>query len=141
VRRSLADVSAPRNRLFTVLLLAVWLVATQHCGLEAATEFFGAHSEESAGTGCCPGDRSGCVNDGCEAIEDALYKSDVADLRLPAPQLAACLDLSFLPPLVPPTEDLSRRPSRLDFERPLDWLPTWQFVQRAALSPRAPSVV
>lgn len=121
---------------FGAVWVALWLLATQHCGLEAAGIF-----ERHAGVdpACCIGGEPHCSHDGCDVVENGSYRSDGAT-PVPAPQFAECFcliccDLSAS--LVEIAEiDLSWEHS----ERPLSWVPTWHFVQRAALSPRAPSL-
>jgi hypothetical protein len=62
-------------------------------------------------------------------------------VKVPAPDLLTCLSLIYA--CAPPAtalQESSACPAEL-IQRPLDWLPTWQFERRAALSPRAPSLV
>ena len=118
--------------------MAFWLFATQHCGLEAAGLFAG-HDDLMEGRSCCT-TAGGCENDGCATVEDGAYRPDQGSLVVPAPSLTAVGWLISCDVALP-KKTQSERPSRSEpFERPLDWVTTWQFVQRAALSPRAPSL-
>ncbi|MGH7945602.1 MAG: hypothetical protein ACREH8_07670 [Opitutaceae bacterium] len=120
------------------LMALLWMPITQHCGLEAAAGLLESHAP--ADQSCCPGGEEHCSHDGCEVIEGGGYKIDDGTPRLVAPQLVVCLCLIYQSVVVPPLEDATTIWSAQDFERPLDWVPAWQFVQRAALSPRAPSL-
>lgn len=120
-----------------VCLLASWLVASQHCGLEAAG-LLAAHDDSAPVANCSEGSCA-CVHDSCHQVEEAGYRLDSRAAKLPTPTLAddawlICQCLALREPVV-----ACHIPTRTLMERPLDWVPTWQFVQRAALSPRAPS--
>jgi hypothetical protein len=116
-----------------MLVAAFWLLATQHCGLEAIG--FGFDSNHDLAH-CASGEDI----DGCKTVEEGGFKSMGNALSAPAPDLTICLLLiyaSFVPATAP--DDASVMPA--DFvEHPRAWVPTWQFVQRAALSPRAPTL-
>jgi hypothetical protein len=132
-------VSHVRNKLVAACLLAFWLLATQHCGLESAG-LFAAHDIQTEANGCCASS-DGCANDGCETVEEGAYRSDNTAPAIASPQLSPCLWSVNWSIKVPVRELRADVLFRRQLERPLDWLPTWQFVQRAALSPRAPSFV
>jgi hypothetical protein len=136
--RSLVAVSRVRKKLVAACLLAFWLVATQHCGLESVG-LFAAHHEEGEGAGCCSSSE-GCATDGCATVEDGAYRLANSAPVIPAPLLGGCLWSVNWSTNVP-LRELRVVAFRCPFERPLDWLPTWQFVRRAAPSPRAPSLV
>jgi hypothetical protein len=131
-------VSQFRNKLFAVVVMAVWLFATQHCGLEAAG-LFAAHDEQAEDTGCCAA-KGGCDNDGCATVEDGEYRPDQRSVMIPAPALSADFLLSGCDVALAPPRSSECELVRAAIDRPHDWVTTWQFVQRAALSPRAPSV-
>jgi hypothetical protein len=132
-------VSRFRNKLFAVVVMAVWLFATQHCGLEAAGLLAG-HDESAEGSSCCS-TSGGCENDGCATVEDGAYRPDQSALVISAPVLSVDAFL-VLGDISPPRQLQAELALTRDaFERPHDWVTTWQFVQRAALSPRAPSVI
>jgi hypothetical protein len=120
-------------------LLAFWLVATQHCGLESAG-LFAAHENSSESKGCCSSS-DGCASDGCETVEEGAYRLDGAGLAVTSPQLSACLWSATWNLNIPVRELRADVSWRGHYERPLDWVATWQFVQRTALSPRAPSLI
>ncbi|MDO8544817.1 MAG: hypothetical protein Q7S40_30605 [Opitutaceae bacterium] len=128
-----------RHKVIAGFLLAFWLLATQHCRLEAAGLI---EPHAVADQTCCPGGEAHCSHDGCDTVENEGYRIDSDSAVIPAPQFAACLCLICWNLSVPSFEiregDAS---SSENFERPLNWVPTWQFVQRAALLPRAPSFV
>lgn len=125
-----------RNRFVAGLVVAFWLLATQHCGLEAAG-VLEAHAPEPAPV-CCPGGDAHCAHDGCELVEGGgINLSPTA--KAPQPALTLCLCLLGASAEAPAPEPPRVRGE--EFGRPLEWIATWQFVQRAALSPRAPSLV
>lgn len=132
-------VFASRNLLTVLFSLTLWLGATQHCNLEAAG-ILTPHAESGPENGCCAGTDDGCAADGCESVENGAFRngSDGATLDVP---VFSCCDFLVCLNLDPrPAEVAASSAWLTDFERPLDWVPTWQFVQRAALSPRAPSL-
>lgn len=128
-----------RFRLMGTLLLAVcWLLATQHCGLEAAG-VLAQHCEQADGSHSCGGAEHG--GDGCKAVEGGAYKPASSSAKVTAPPVLVCVclitfDVAAVDPQYLPESSL---PEFL--ERPRNWVPVWHFVQRAALSPRAPSSV
>ena len=124
------------RRISVLMLLAFWLAATQHCGLEA-----------SGIIPCtCQNEQNGCaskgdLDDGCHVVEHSAYKLSGDAVKVPAPELAACDSLLFLrvafsdamlEPVVSPVGTI---------DRPFDWITRWQFARRAALPSRAPSVL
>ena len=127
-----------RNKLFAVVVMAVWLFATQHCGLEAAGLFAG-HDESVEGSSCCSSS-GGCENDGCATVEDGAYRPDQSALVISAPVLSVDAFLVLCDVIPPQLLQAELALPRDGFERPREWVTTWQFVQRAALSPRAPSL-
>ena len=127
-----------RNKLFAVVVMAVWLFATQHCGLEAAG-LFAAHDEQAEDTGCCAA-KGGCENDGCATVEDGEYRPDQRSLVVLAPALATDFLLAACGATLAPPRSEEAELVWTPIDRPHDWVTTWQFVQRAALSPRAPSL-
>lgn len=136
-RRSFAAVSRFRHKLFAVFWVATWLLATQHCGLEAAGVF---EQHTAVDQKCCSGGEPHCSHDGCDTVENGNYKVDSDVPTVPVPQFVECFCLICChisaPPLEASVDDLSWK----YIERPLNWVPTWQFVQRAAPAPRAPSL-
>jgi hypothetical protein len=126
-----------RQRFIALCVVAVWLVATQHCGLEAAG-ILGSH--ESEASTCCVG-ASGCATDGCATVEEGAYRPDDGSPAITAPSLGTCLALICWSHTCAPPELRADISLYGGFERPREWVTTWQCVQRAALSPRAPSLV
>lgn len=124
-----------------MLLVALWLVATQHCGLEASG-LFAHEATAEAGAGCCSSNQTtGCEADGCKAVEEGQFRADTQILKATAPDLFACAcrlccDLLLTPP--PGDAGLAVK-DRWD-EAPA-WVPAWQFERRAAAPAHAPDVV
>lgn len=118
------------RNLTAIVLMVLWLPATQHCDLEAAGIL--------ADAGCCAADE-GCAQDDCVMVESGHYKSGVGTLKLPPPvwtilagdvappasRLAAVQDFAFHVGAVPVAGE--------------GWLPPWQFARRAAPLPGAPA--
>jgi hypothetical protein len=135
-RRSVLAVHRFRHSYLAAFLAVFWLFATLHCELEAA-EIFESHAV--ADQVCCDGGEEHCSHDGCQLVEGGHYSVNPA-AKVSSPQLALCYCLICLS--IGAVEVEAEDGYSPDyFERPLDWVPTWQFVQRAALSPRAPSLM
>jgi hypothetical protein len=119
--------------LLSLLLLAMWLPATEHCALEAAGLI-----KETCPEGCASTTEA---KDGCDSVENGAYKLSGDALKIPAPYLFVCachfclvqIQLDATRELVPPSGAL--------FERPHDWVSSWQFVRRAAPPSRAPTLL
>ena len=114
-----------------LILLAVWLPATLHCDLEVVGAML------SPGTDCCATAKS-CSNDGCDVLERGLYRSVNDLVKVPAPGWSVCRGpfCSYVPPVADSHQKIVPPPESL--ERPCDWVPSWQFVRRAAPPSRAP---
>lgn len=127
------------RRFIAVVLLALWLPTTQHCGLEAAG-LITAETPHGTEAGCCQTGSDRCAHDGCNVVEGNLAKSSNEAIKVPMPSLAACtcfLCLQVLPPVVAVEPIFAVTAS----ESPEHWVPVWQFVRRAAPLSRAPSLV
>ena len=122
------------GRCLLFALLALWLPATLHCQLEAA----GVFAEHCTDEGSLA-TNTGCTDDACPTIEDALYKDSAASLTVAAPAechipdccvrlLAA--DRRAAAPALSPTRHAPPPELRV----------TWQFITRAAPPARAPSL-
>lgn len=137
---SVGRVHLPR-RLTALVLLAFWLVATQHCALEAAGLFASHAGEETAATGCCATTTDGCAADGCETVEGSFYRVDSGSLKVATPDLSACLCLLSLEfALLPPATELS--PTAVHWlDAADDWVPAWRFERRAAAPAHAPDML
>lgn len=121
------------------VLLAIWLAATQHCGLEAAG-LLETHSEDGAVPLCCSSSGP-CTQDGCTLVERGSLAPSNTVLKIPAPALNECI-CRLCTRLVIPV--VASEPA-LEFahaaDEPRGWVPMWHFVRRAAQPPRAPSVI
>lgn len=114
-----------------LLIAILWVPMTQHCLLEAAGNDV---------TQCDHAMQESCAHDGCGIVEGGGYQSKAGFMKLAAPALL--LFACFL--WAVSTPDLKPRESTITDEalaRPLDWVPVWQFVQRAAPPARAPSFI
>lgn len=127
-----------RNHL-ALLLLALWLPATLHCGFEAAGigGLFGCaidhHAPDTGGTPTDP------ARDACDVVESGWFKLADHPPATATPALHICL-LSLLTP--PPALPLQPPAGRLaaHLAAPREIARTWHFVARAAPAPRAPSL-
>lgn len=127
------------RRITGFLLLAIWLAATQHCGLEAAG-LLANHSEDGSVPFCCS--NSGpCTQDGCTMVERGSFTPSNATVKVPTPLLNECVCLLCTHLVIP----VAASEPALEFEQgvgePLGWVPTWHFARRAAQPPRAPSLI
>lgn len=129
------------RKMAAFLLVALWLPTVQHCMLEAAG-LLSAQEEHTDHTTCCASPSGACDTASCNVLESGNYRPSASSTDVPAPLFTVC---SWL--FGRPTPELLREvdkiavTARTSFERPPDCSPTWQFVQRTALSPRAPSLV
>lgn len=124
--------------ILALFVAALWLAATQHCGLEAAG-VLAQHCEQGSGSnsrGCAGSD---CAVDGCKTVEDGSYRSSTAVVKIAPPVSTVCACLICIRAAV---ANLQFEPivRAAEFSRPLDWVASWQFERRAALPPGAPSV-
>jgi hypothetical protein len=127
------------HRIITIVLLALWLPITQHCGLEAA----GLIAQEPAhapAAKCCEKDTDPCTHDGCQVIEGHLLKHSNDVVKVQMPTLAACTCFLCLQ-LLTPGLDAEPALTVVESDRPQHWIPVWQFVRRAAPLSRAPSLL
>lgn len=116
-------------------MVALWLPATQHCGLEAAGVWM--LSGDSAESCCDHGDD--CCADACAAVEGGRYTANASSLKVSPPALldgAGAYGLCLFV-VVPPKENGTEPEAP---ERPPDWISDWHFVRRAACPPRAPAL-
>lgn len=127
-----------RIRIFVALFLAAfWLLATQHCGLEAVGLLVQG-CEKADGQHGCNGTEHAA--DGCQIVESPTYKASNAQVKVPAPLLVACFCLDCFTAAERTRTVVPETPSWRYAERPRDWVPSRNFVQRVALAPRAPSL-
>lgn len=135
--RLLGIVSTLRH-IIAIVLLALWLPATQYCTL-AAAGILADESQASAPDNCCnTNDR--CSRDACELLENGVFKPAKEMSKVLAPDLSACLCFICLQFVQPGVVDESTLMVSAP-EHPLDWETKWQFVRRAAPLARAPSLV
>ncbi len=118
------------SQLIPLLLLALWFSATQHCDLAGSGLIAPCHERATAGE---------CQDDGCDQVERGTYRWSVEISRAPAPVLLVA------DPFLGPTFLLSAPEPAVavvtpSFTRPLNWVTTWHFVQRAAPPSRAPTL-
>ena len=116
-------------------LLGLWLGASNHCKLEEipGLSFLVCCDHD----GAAPHQDNDCDTDGCAQLEDGLYKTEDSKV--------AVMSASFLPVCVPTVPEMQACVQNAF----TDFLPvaspelsvTWQFSFRAALPPRAPTIV
>ncbi|HVU18304.1 MAG TPA: hypothetical protein VHD32_15480 [Candidatus Didemnitutus sp.] len=120
------------SKLMAMVLLALWMPATQHCALEAVGALITTCTDNCA-TGESPD------KDGCGSIESGNFKPSGAIVKAPAPSLFACAFHLCLQ-LAPQAHHESISLIGCAVVRADAWIPTWQFVRRAAPLPGAPSL-
>lgn len=126
------------NRLrliITVLLAALWLPATQHCGLEAAGLLADQCADGHGLTDCVA--KGDCASDDCGTLEGGNYRSEVAPVKV-SPQWFTCIFLlsdALVASQPEPDSTLAVADTRGRLE---DWVPSWQFERRAAAPAHAP---
>jgi hypothetical protein len=115
------------------------VAASFHCRLEVLTSFeFLSCCQHSESEKSPAHHEKECNDDGCAAVEHGFYKPERLQNAPVIPLLALVTDLSPLPEL--------DRGSAFDhmvsiLSSPPKPPKVWQFFQRTALPPRAPSVV
>lgn len=123
--------------MFTLLLAIVWLPVTSHCLLlESASAL--------ASLACCDhesapsGHDNNCDSDACSIVEDAQYRCSEDRVVVPTVDRLVAFEL---PATVELTLDPSEQPTQPQQDDWLESISRWQFSTRAALPPRAPSIV
>jgi hypothetical protein len=118
-----------------VLLLAVCGLAREHCALEQVPgfEFLACcqHADKA------PHQDSDCDEDGCAVFESGFFQIEDNPVLTPPPALVlgAAEWRLLVEPLAEPVRPILTSPS------PPELPPSWQFIVRAALAPRAPSAI
>jgi hypothetical protein len=117
------------NAFLSVLCLAIWLPATQHCNLENLPGFsFLACSADETGTTDCEGDS-------CQTVENGAYKipdnGDFALIPVLSGILIDVLVVAEAQPLCPTHGRVSEPPEPRS--------ETWQFYSSFAVPIRGPS--
>lgn len=123
--------------MMALLLALLWLPATSHCALDAASDFI---TDICASDCSHPDARGSSAEHPCFTVESGNYRGAATTAHAPAPSLTvlACLAdlharlLLQAPCLVPPP---------LTHDHPQDWIPGWTFALRAAPPARAPSLI
>lgn len=106
--------------------------------LEAAG-LLAAQEEHAVHQNCCENVSGGCDAEFCNPIESGNYQPASPEIVAPLPVftvLAYLIEQS----VTHETAEVGTQPERASFDRPPEFSPTWQFVQRAAQPPRAPSL-
>jgi hypothetical protein len=116
-------------------VLVLWGLAAMHCQLETLPGLALLKScclVESAASS--PND---CKSEGCCAVEDGNYRPEEQTTSVPQPFLVPALLASVIEVPLPElwADSVVASPS------PPELLNVWQFSQRTALPPRAPSLV
>jgi len=129
------------RKITAFLLVVLWLPTAQHCMLEAAG-LLSAQEEHADRAQCCESADGACETGVCNVLEGGDYRLSTERIAVPVPIFAVCTWVFNVQPQAFLIEaDVEADTARASFERPPDFSPTWQFVQRTALSPRAPSLV
>jgi hypothetical protein len=121
-----------------LVLAVIWLPSTLHCGLETAGIF--GHAD-----GCCHHDNAAtgepvhCDQGVCGVVESGDYQPTSTLTKIPAPSVA--LHSFCLLKLAPQLKPVPEIAAAAEVESPPEIRRTWHFAARAALSPRAPSLV
>lgn len=118
-----------------VLLNLLWVLASNHCALEQITSlgFLSCLSSE----GSHPDQNTGCEGDGCAVVENQVYKAEDVQVAAHAPLLMLA---SVLSPLLAKLTASETASHILPETAPPELSQVWQFSQRTALPPRAPSI-
>ena len=124
------------RKLAVYVVLALWLAAAQHCGLEAAEIGFGGHADHESEDLCT----TACVDGECPSIEGASHLGVNSSVR-PLPPEVVLLDLFVY--LVAPFPAVQRQDVMLERATPeVEAIHrVWRFVRRSALPARAPDSV
>lgn len=120
------------------VLLALWMPATQHCGLEAAGLITADSPDEPIA--CCAPTATACAYDSCHVIEQFTPKTSNDSLQVPAPDFVACVCLLCVQ-LINRELHTETFISIVATDQPMGWVPTWHFARRAAPLPRAPAIL
>jgi len=121
--------------LLTLLLVALWPLATSHCSLEQLPGLaFLACAEEPAAASHQDND---CETDNCASVESGLYKTE----DHPTVPTRPLISSELLTTVLLATEPLSCAGAIHLDSAPPELSRFWQFSFRTALPPRAPSLV
>lgn len=128
------------RKILALVLALIWLPAAQHCMLEAS-EILSEQGDHASHSTCCNSDAGICNAEACSLVESGNYEPGLVKLAAPAPVLifSTILFCHLAEPKLPVDVGASISIGKT-FERPEDFHPVWQFTQRAAPQPRAPSL-
>ena len=126
------------SQIVAFVLLALWMPATQHCGLEAAGLITADSADKSVA--CCEPSQTACAYDSCHVIERLTPKTSNDSLQVSAPDFLACACFLCLQ-LVYHDLHAELIAPVVAVDQPIGWVPTWHFARRAAPLPRAPSML
>jgi hypothetical protein len=117
--------------ILSLLCLAVWLPATQHCKLEnlPGLAFLQCAGDTPTNSDCGDGDQ-------CDQVERGLYKSESTTLVLTPPAIVALFVAAELSEQFESSQILT---IGAKVAPPPDLPTSWQFSSRTALPVRAPS--
>ena len=117
-------------------LVAFWLPATLHCQLEElpGLQFLACCDHETKS----PHQDDDCRTDSCAMVEDGLYKTNESTGSVVSSAVQLMEGFAFAPSTA--TQSAGRHILRAT-DIPAELPATWQFSQRTALPPRAPSLV
>ena len=118
--------------ILSLLCLAFWLPATQHCSLENLPGLSFLR---------CAGDMDGksdCAGDSCDTVEKGSYKPSDNQRVAAAPLLLAVVAALHLQAESPHSQNAGLEVATFP---PPDLPKGWQFMTRTVASPRAPSFV
>jgi hypothetical protein len=124
------------SRLFALCLALFWVPVTAHCRIEALGIDFAACSDDCHENAPI----AETHDDGCAIVESGFYKCGSSTITVPAPSVTTRCAFLFCECVPDPEPVTGPGVARETATRPRNWVPTWHFVQRAALSPRAPSL-
>jgi hypothetical protein len=121
--------------MLTLMLVALWPLVTSHCKIEQLPGF---------GFLACVGEKpeashqEDCETDSCAAVESGLYKTEDGRQTVPTPP--ASMSLILTASLLEAAQSAGADNVAVDVA-PSDLRTSWQFSSRAALPPRAPSLL
>lgn len=123
------------TKAFALLALVCFGLASEHCRLELLAGSALLQCACAGESGQCQG--TGCSDELCSGLESGGYRSEEQTPLCPAPCLATVAllpePLSLPGPLFPALYESDAAPPELPR--------SWQFSQRAAPAPRAPSAL
>jgi hypothetical protein len=120
----------------TVAFIGAFALATNHCRLEVlrGLEFLVCCSHGGGTEPAAPHQDDDCETDVCASLEGGLYKSEDGRITSIAPVFLAILPSATSP-------EFTLRLAAVPDPAPPDLPTSWQFLLRAASSPRAPSII